>query len=152
MPLGKGFAASHPPCWCGFSPLSPEQAFHVVDQVHHSDLRLGPGQTDGAGEEVHAAVLLVSKDMLHLGPHRRFFGIGPLHALRHRPTLRLLAVNATVEVVTLKIALIGSTAIGTIGPDRRAEVALVEKSLAHQLAFIGRRIARRERPPLPREA
>jgi len=69
---GIGVFGLSRPASPGFRPLyghtsgfEPDQTFHVVDQVGHTDLGSGSGDADGADEQSHGA-FLHGEDMLDL--------------------------------------------------------------------------------------
>ena len=73
-----GVFGSFQPVFAGFlplcgrnSPLEPNQAFHVVDQIGHADLGSGPCDANGADEQGHGPFLR-SEDMLDEGTDFRF--------------------------------------------------------------------------------
>src|SRR3974377_1757588 len=63
-------------------PLQPNEAAHIIDQVHHADLHGRTRHTDGTYEYAAHPVFLIRKYVLYAGAHPRAPGVGDLLALR----------------------------------------------------------------------
>src|SRR6202020_47313 len=77
----------------------------IVDEVGHADLQPGAGDANGSDEEVHL-VFLHREDMLDAGADLGLEGVGAPRGLRHRPTRRLLAMDAADEAVPFEERLV----------------------------------------------
>src|SRR5262245_55100237 len=51
--------------------LQPNEAAHIIDQVHHADLRSRAGHTNGTHEYAAHPVFLMRKNVLDAGAHSR---------------------------------------------------------------------------------
>lgn len=102
-------------------PGQPDIAKHIVGDIGHADLHLGPADPNGADEELHL-VLLPGEDMLDGGAHFRAAAIGPRHRFRHGFALRLPLMDVRLQAIVLQPCLIGLRAIGAVGPDRRCRI------------------------------
>ena len=67
-----------------------------------------------------------AKTLLDRRADRRFAGIGPGRAARHRFALRLLAVDLRAQEVAGEEFLVGPRAIGGIGPDIAGGVVAID--------------------------
>lgn len=90
-----------------------DEPVHVVGEVGRRHLGGGAGDTDGADDQVHRA-LLPGEDMLDASPDAGLLRIGPGGALGHRPSPGLLAVDAADPAVSLEPGLVGLTAVGSV--------------------------------------
>ena len=63
-------------------PLQPNEAAHVINQVHHADLHSRTCHADGAHEYATHPVFLIRKYVLDAGAYPRARGVGGLLALR----------------------------------------------------------------------
>ena len=75
-----------------------DQAVEVVGDVGQHQFRFRPHESDGADEQAEA-VLLVGKDMLHMGTDRGLGGVGARDVLRHWLACRFAAVDAACHHV-----------------------------------------------------
>lgn len=71
---------------------------HVVGDVGHADLHLGPSNPDGPDELLHL-VLLPSKDMLDRGPDLGSSPVCPRHRFRHCLAFRLSLVDVRLQAI-----------------------------------------------------
>jgi hypothetical protein len=83
-PLYTDSTRERDPSGRGRHPLQPNEAAHVVHQVHHANLHAGTRNADGAHELAAHRVFLIPKHALDANAHSRTRGVGRLLALRQR--------------------------------------------------------------------
>src|SRR5947209_4546124 len=116
-----------------------DEPAEIVDEVGHADLQLGAGDSDGSDEEVHL-VFLHREDMLDAGADLGLEGVGAARGVRHRPTRRLLAMDAADEAVPFEERFVRLRAVGRVGPHRARGVGLVEQPFTQPRALISRSV------------
>lgn len=119
--------------------LNEEQPADVVDEVHQLDLRRRTGGADRSDEEADPR-LLIGEDVFDPAADLRFGVVRPPRFLRHRPSLRLLAMDPADEAVVGHEGLVDGGAIGRIGPHRPRRVGGVEQAAAQHRALVGGRV------------
>ena len=92
-----------------------DEAVDVVGEVGERDLRLGARDADGADEQRHL-VLLPGEHVLDAGTHGGSGSVGTRGARRHGLASGLLSMDAADPAYRLEPPLVGSTAIGGVGP------------------------------------
>ena len=110
---------------------------------HHRDAGGDPAAVEGdpvRPREIHLSRL--REDVLDRRTHRRFAGIGPGGAARHRLALGLLAVDLRAQETAGEELLVGLGAIGGVGPDVAGGVVPVDQ-LGQQRPVVARRIGDR---------
>lgn len=123
------------------TPVEPAPSAHVVGHAGQRHRRQGALEPDGADEQ-RAARLLAAEDVFDGRADRRFRGVATPDVLRHRPVLRLLAVDLAGHGVVLQPGLILLRPVGGIGPYAGCQVGLVDQALAQPRPVMGRRIGR----------
>lgn len=120
---------------------------HVVGDVSHADLHLGPSNPDGPDEELHL-VLLPCKDTLDSGPDLGSSPVGPRRRFRHLLALRLSLVDVRLQAVVPQPFLVDLGSVGAVSPDGRGGVVLSD-DVPELSAVMGARTRHR---PTPDEA
>ncbi len=87
--------------------------------------------------------------MLDAGADLGLDRVGAARGLRHRPTRRLLAMDAADEAVPFEERLVRLRAVGRVGPDGARGVGLVEQPLAQPRALVGGGVGRVLAPDQP---
>src|ERR1700716_4501593 len=82
------------------------QAFDIVGEVRHSDLRLRSRDPDGPDEQTHP-ILLLGEDMLDARTDFGFGVVGAPDRFRHRAPLRPLTMDMADEDVRFPTLLCG---------------------------------------------
>ena len=93
--------------------------------------------------------LLHREHVFDAGADLRLESVGAPRRLRHRPTRRLLAMDAADEAVPFEEHLVRLRAVGRVGPHRARRVGLVEQPLAQPRALVGRGVGRVPAPDQP---
>src|SRR5215210_3480079 len=120
-------------------PVEEDQPPDVVGEVGEADLHLRPRDSDGSDAERHRP-FLVREDMLDGGADLGAAGVATPDVGRYRPTSRLTVVDLALKAIPLHERLIRLRAVGAVGPDGRAGVALVEQTAAQHPPVMGRGI------------
>jgi len=107
---------------------------YVVGYVGHVDLGSGAGDADGVDDHAHN-LLLIGEDMLNRRPMFRVAGIASADLIRHLLSRRFPAVDMADKAPGLQKGLVLPGAVGTVGPDPRASIALGELTLAQEPAI-----------------
>lgn len=107
------------------SPLKPQESPHVVGQIDHTDLGLGPGLADGTADGSHRP-LLVGEDVLDLGAtlpalHARYPASRKARSKRSNSPLMALALVKCSRNV--QIVLASGTASAISRPRKRFQVS-----------------------------
>src|SRR5215467_168083 len=97
-------------------PLQPNEAAHVINQVHHADLRSRTCHADGTHEYPTHRVFLIRKYVLDAGAHPRASGVGGLLALRERMVAGTPTMNPALVAPLLELGFHLRRPVGAIGP------------------------------------
>src|SRR5215471_11032777 len=116
-------------------PLEPNKAAHVIDQVHHADLRSRARHPNDTDEYAAHPVFLIRKYVLYAGAHPRARGVGSLLALREWMVAGTPTVNAALVALLLELGLHFRRPVGAIGPHLVAGIGLVQ-NLIELLAIV----------------
>ena len=111
----------------GFGPsLVEDQLAHVVGDVGEADFDFGPRDADGPDLHPHA-VFLIGEDVFDQAADFRLRRIAATDRRRHRPALRLPAMDVRDDAVLGEPGLIRHRAIGAVRPDAGRENVLPDK-------------------------
>src|SRR5215475_330828 len=116
-------------------PLEPNKAAHVVDQVHHADLRSRARHPNDTDEYAAHPVFLIRKYVFDTGAHSRARGVGGLLALRESMVADTPTMNPTLVALLLELGFRLRRPVGTIGPHLVAGIGLVQ-NLIELLAIV----------------
>src|SRR4030095_4136496 len=114
-------------------PLQPNEAAHVINQVHHADLHSRTCHADGTHEYATHPVFLIRKYVLDAGAHPRARGVGGLLALRERMVAGTPTMNPALVALLLELGF--HLRRRTIGPHLVASIGLVQ-NLIELLAIV----------------
>jgi len=106
-------------------PSSTRRAADVVGQIGHADLHMGARDADRSDDEAHRSLLL-REHMLDGAADFRFLCVSDAHALGHRPTRWLLAVNARHEATRRQHGFVLRRPLGRVRPDVAGRVRPVQ--------------------------
>src|SRR5262245_39260348 len=115
--------------------LQPNEAAHIIDQVHHADLRSRAGHTNGTHEYAAHPVFLIRKNVLDAGAHSRAGGVGGLLAPRQRMVAGTPTMNPALVALLLELGFDLRRPVGTIGPHLIAGIGFVQ-NLIELLAIV----------------
>src|SRR5689334_9077524 len=116
-------------------PLQPNEAAHVINQVHHADLRSRTCHADGTHEYATHPVFLIRKYVLYAGAHPRARGVGGLLALREWMVTGTPTMNPTLVALLLELGFHLRRSVSTIGPHLVAGIGFVQ-NLVELLAIV----------------
>src|SRR5262249_50386679 len=84
-------------------PLQPNEATHIIDQVHHADLHSRTRHPNGTYEYAAHPAFLIRKYVLDAGPHARARGVGGLLAPRERMATGTPTMNPALVALLLEL-------------------------------------------------
>src|SRR5215467_14727739 len=116
-------------------PLQPNEAAHVINQVHHADLHGRTCHADGTHEYATHPVFLIRKYVLYAGAHPRARGVGSLLALREWMVAGNPTMNPALVAPLLELGFHLRRPVGTIGPHLVAGIGFVQ-NLIELLAIV----------------
>src|SRR4030095_8402323 len=116
-------------------PLQPNEAAHVINQVHHADLHSRTCHADGTHEYATHPVFLIRKYVLDAGAHPRARGVGSLLALREWMVAGTPTMNPALVALLLELGFHLRRPVGTIGPHLVASIGFVQ-NLIELLAIV----------------
>src|SRR5262249_4280414 len=116
-------------------PPQPNEAAHVINQVHHADLHGRTCHADGTHEYATHPVFLIRKYVLYAGAHPRARGVGSLLALREWMVAGTPIMNPALVALLLELGFHLRRPVGTIGPHLVASIGFVQ-NLIELLAIV----------------
>src|SRR5215468_4472127 len=116
-------------------PLQPNETAHVINQVHHANLRSRTCHADGTHEYATHPIFLIRKYVLDAGAHPRARGVGGLLALRERMVAGTPTMNPALVALLLELGFHLRRPVGTVGPHLVAGIGLVQ-NLIELLAIV----------------
>src|SRR5215468_61750 len=116
-------------------PLQPNETAHVINQVHHADLRSRTCHADGTHEYATHPVFLIRKYVLYAGAHPRARGVGGLLSLREWMVAGTPTMNPALVALLLELGFHLRRPVGTIGPHLVAGIGFVQ-NLIKLLAIV----------------